>query len=136
MQRNNDNNLRSIFSFLGIPDEVFSVYQSSFLSTQSVNTHKHEELQLFHWQRECLYSTSVLRGGNLVYCVPTGGGKTLVAELVILKTVLQLRKQAIYVMPYVSLVQEKEKQLKGIFRTLNRQKHPQDRIRVKGYYGG
>lgn len=28
------------------------------------------------------------------------------------------------------------RQLKGIFRTLNRQKHPQDRIRVKGYYGG
>jgi replicative superfamily II helicase len=109
MQRNNDNNLRSIFGFLGIPDEVYSVYQSSFLSTQSRNTHKQEELKLFHWQRECLYSTSVLRGGNLVYCVPTGGGKTLVAELVILKTVLQLRKQAIYVMPYVSLVQEKEK---------------------------
>ena len=26
--------------------------------------------------------------------------------------------------------------LKSIFRTLNRQKHPKDRIRVKGYYGG
>lgn len=110
MQRNNDNNLRSVFGFLGIPDEVYSVYQSSFLSAQSGKNHnKHEELRLFHWQRECLYSTSALRGGNLVYCVPTGGGKTLVAELVILKTVLQLKKQAIYVMPYVSLVQEKEK---------------------------
>ena len=103
----NDNNLRSVFSSLGIPDEVFSVYQNSFQSAKSGS--KHEEIKLFNWQRECLYSTSVLRGGNLVYCVPTGGGKTLVAELVILKTVLQMKNQAIYVMPCVSLVQEKEK---------------------------
>ena len=93
--------LHSVFTKLGIPNEIYVAYQSNFSGKG--------EIRLFEWQKECLFSTGVLRGGNLVYCVPTGGGKTLVAELVLLKTILSLKKQAIYVLPYVSLVQEKEK---------------------------
>jgi DNA polymerase theta len=97
----------SIFSQLCIPNEVTSAYEKSLGSNNEEN--KRKEVYLYEWQVDCLYSTDVLRGGNLVYCAPTGGGKTLVAELVILKTVLSLGKKAIFVLPYVSLVQEKEK---------------------------
>lgn len=126
-----DNRLESVFSKLHIPDDLLLSYQR-LLSPKGGKS----DILLFDWQRECLYNTNVLRGENLVYCVPTGGGKTLIAELVLWKTVIAMRKQAIYVMPYVSLVQEKERQLKIMLRSLNRQKNRSERIRVKGYYGG
>ena len=97
--------LQSVFSTLGIPDDLLASYQR-LLCKGGIEM---VDINLFDWQRECLYNTNVLRGENLVYCVPTGGGKTLVAELVLWKTVMTMNKQAIYVMPYVSLVQEKER---------------------------
>lgn len=42
-------------------------------------------------QVECLRSSDVLGGGNLVYCAPTSGGKTLVAELVLARRLLYHR---------------------------------------------
>ena len=62
---------------------------------------------LYDWQSECLRNTGICTGMNLVYTAPTGGGKTMVAELLILKTVIVLRMKAILVVPFVSLVIEK-----------------------------
>ena len=92
---------------------------------------------LYHWQVDCLRSSGAItkRRNNVVYCAPTGGGKTLISELVILKTVTNSFKKAIFVLPFVSLVLEKEKYFKKLFLRLNRSKQKSDKLRVKAFYG-
>lgn len=48
---------------------------------------------LFPWQVECLQTGKVLNKGNLIYSAPTSSGKTLVAELLMLKTIFDQKKK-------------------------------------------
>jgi DNA polymerase theta len=109
---------------------------------------------IYPWQKQCLLGPGLLTGEkNLVYSAPTGGGKSLVADILMLKRVLESRDaKAILVLPYVALVQEKVRWLRNVVSNILRgdlgQKEQDDRrklwarradkdtIRVVGFFGG
>lgn len=108
---------------------------------------------IYPWQKLCLSGPGLLRGErNLVYSAPTGGGKSLVADVLMLKRVFEDREaKAILVLPYVALVQEKVRWLRNIVNGISREKHlgqklpegnlwatraDKDTLRVVGFYGG
>ncbi|KAL8974730.1 MAG: hypothetical protein Q9197_001022 [Variospora fuerteventurae] len=107
---------------------------------------------IYPWQSSCLLGRGLLTGEkNLIYTAPTGGGKSLVADILMLKRVLgSSHAKAILVLPYVALVQEKvtwlrkaiagvEKELQppGQPLDLKRSKwHSSNTVRVVGFFGG
>ncbi|CAH1799446.1 unnamed protein product, partial [Owenia fusiformis] len=82
---------------------------------------------MFEWQAECLSTGNVLNGGNLVYSAPTSAGKTMVAELLMLKRVIETGKKAIMILPFVSVAREKMNYLQQLFQDAG--------LRVGGYMG-
>lgn len=110
---------------------------------------------LYPWQASCLLARGLLSGErHLVYTAPTGGGKSLVADVLLLKRIIENpTRKAILVLPYVALVQEKLKWMRRIVEGVEklipddepapnngpfprRRKPPQKNIRVSGYFGG
>ena len=108
---------------------------------------------IYPWQSSCLLGRGLLDGSrNLVYTAPTGGGKSLVADILMLKRVIEdPMKKAILVLPYVALVQEKLKWLRRACDGVQKDsvsvtqsgceppqwRRPHDRsVRVAGFFGG
>jgi helicase len=52
----------------------------------------------------------LLEGKNLLVCTPTASGKTLIAELASLKSILEKRGKAVYIVPLRALASEKFKE--------------------------
>ena len=109
---------------------------------------------IYPWQKQCLMGPGLLKGEkNLVYSAPTGGGKSLVADVLMLKRVLEEREaKAILVLPYVALVQEKVRWLRNLVNGISREsitgpiqesdqkfwrrRSDEDTVRVVGFFGG
>ncbi|XP_056015539.1 DNA polymerase theta-like [Ostrea edulis] len=93
-----------LLSNWGLPETVLKQYKDKGITS------------MFHWQAECLCLPGVLGGGNLVYSAPTSAGKTMVAELLVLKRVLETKKKAIFILPFVSVAREKMFYLQQLYQ--------------------
>ncbi|KAL8953696.1 MAG: hypothetical protein Q9222_000441 [Ikaeria aurantiellina] len=129
----------SHFSY-GLPDLLVKNYASLGIET------------IYSWQSSCLHGRGLLTGEkNLVYTAPTGGGKSLVADVLMLKRVLEdPHAKAILVLPYVALVQEKVAWLRRLVEGVEKDTRPSDErsasklskrspgqfLRVVGFFGG
>ncbi|XP_037252011.1 helicase POLQ-like isoform X5 [Falco rusticolus] len=82
--------------FYGLPSKV----KDLFRQFRGIET-------LYEWQHDCLMLESLQQRKNLIYSLPTSGGKTLVAEIIILQELLCRRKDVLMILPYVAIVQEK-----------------------------
>ena len=70
-----------------------------FLATKKIK-------KMYDWQDECLRMRGPIMGANLVYSLPTSAGKSLVAEVHLMRHLLE-GECALLVLPFVSIVQEK-----------------------------
>ncbi|XP_072939443.1 DNA polymerase theta isoform X2 [Epargyreus clarus] len=100
----------------GLPGEIIQRYEEKGIT------------QMFEWQVSCLGNSKVLAdNSNLVYSAPTSAGKTLVAEILTIKTILERQKKVIIILPFVSIVREKMFYLQDILSSSG--------IRVEGFMG-
>ncbi len=67
------------------------------------------------WQEAVLADARLSSAANLILSLPTGSGKTVMAELVILKEILATARSCILVLPFVSIVQEKASDLRSFY---------------------
>lgn len=100
---------------------------------------------LYPWQAFCLQNAGTK---NFIYSASTGAGKSLVADVLMLRKVLDGGRKALLVLPYVALVQEKTKWLRQVVSGLEKNVeetipgafnagHRHDRsIRVIPFFGG
>ncbi len=83
-------------------------------------------VRLYDWQRECLSVPGVLEGANLAYSAPTSGGKTLCADVLLAKRVVEMGGKGLFIVPIVTLAEEKTKALRELFA--------EQKLLVEGYY--
>jgi len=137
-----DRSLSLSFSRYALPEALVS------------NFHALGIKEIYPWQKQCLLGPGLLDGArNLVYSAPTGGGKSFVADILMLKRVLEDRNaKALLVLPYVALVQEKIRWPRNIVQGIKKkpvnsdddkgktrlwQRRPdEDNVRVVGFFGG
>lgn len=88
-------NLRQVSSW-GLPEAITKAYARKGIT------------ELFQWQADCLANARVILDcANLVYSAPTSGGKTIVSEFLVAKTVVERKRKAVVILPFVAVAREK-----------------------------
>lgn len=104
-------------AYWGLPLTILRKYESRGVTS------------MFQWQVECLSMPDIIENGkNLVYSAPTSAGKTLVSEILVIKTVLERKKKVIFILPFVSVVREKMYYFQDLLSDSG--------VRVEGFMGG
>ncbi|KAJ3057486.1 hypothetical protein HK097_004006 [Rhizophlyctis rosea] len=116
-QMESDLSVRHCFKKFGFSDDLAETYVSEGIA------------DLFQWQLDCLKTGGIMEETttNLLYSAPTSAGKTMVAELMMLKRVLLTRTKAIFIVPFVSIVLEKVKYMQKMWAS--------ERLNIVGYHG-
>lgn len=77
----------------GIPQELYDILE--------------KEISKLRPAQEKSIKKGLLEGRNLLVCTPTASGKTLIAELAALKSIIEGRGKAVYIVPLKALASEK-----------------------------
>lgn len=72
-------------------------------------------IKKFNEPQELAINSGILDGKNVVVASPTASGKTLIAELAMLKAVLGMHKKAVYIAPMRALASEKYEEFKAAY---------------------
>ncbi len=88
------------------------------LPAQLVDILKNSHIENLHPPQADAIKRGVLNKKNLIMAVPTASGKTLIAELCILKTILQEGGRALYICPLKALASEKYHDFKKKYEQL------------------
>ena len=88
-----------------LPASLTSILPDSFLEVL-----KKEKIEQLRPSQKKAIDAGLLEKKNLIVCTPTASGKTLIAELAMLSSVLKEGKKAIYIVPLRSLATEKHKE--------------------------
>lgn len=70
------------------------------------------DIDKFRPSQEKAIKSGLLERKNLLVCTPTASGKTLIAEIGMVKSILETGKKAIYIVPLKALANEKFKEFK------------------------
>jgi len=79
---------------------------------------------IFQWQVDCLNTErgEVLDGRrNLLVCAPTGSGKTLIGDIIMMRHLDVDRRKCLLVLPYVALCKEKADRLEKLLQPTQRE---------------
>ena len=81
-----------------IPEELYKILE--------------KEIEILRPAQEKSIEKGLLNGKNLLVCTPTASGKTLIAELAALKSIIEGKGKAVYIVPLKALASEKYREFK------------------------
>ncbi len=79
---------------------------------QLYNILKKSKIEKLRPSQQKAVEAGLLEGKNLLVCTPTASGKTLIAEIAIIKNILERKGKGIYIVPLKALATEKFKDFK------------------------
>ena len=78
-----------------------------------------KEIKELRPSQEKAVKAGLFKGENLLVCTPTASGKTLIAEMLMLKRILEEKGKAVYIVPLKALATEKYKEFKKKYPMIN-----------------